>query len=888
MFSPGDLSARPRAGTPSGRVRRPAAWGLLFALILLALTVPASAQVTTDSPELSVSDRLDDRRYVASGTRGYVVGTEAGRFPAMGWHTRGEMGGIWTPPIKLLDGIWFGVDDEWIGPAEKFTSGYGYVKMDLPDHDGLSVSRTEFVPDGKRAVLFGLTFSSETAQSFTLKVDAHSELMSAYPWGWTNPSQETFNLRDTVAVVGDKLVFRERGRPPTENAPLHDWAAVVGSNLTPTGSETGSNYRGPQDPPVICPLPDEPTPERCDDSAFGEGKGGQLRYDVSVAAGETKTVWFAVAGADFDGSNPPNARAAALAEHASVIAAPEVLLQQKISDRLALQEYTQLSLPDDRKLARSIDWSKQNLADSVQVAEDLEIRETDEGSRYPPPEGEVEEVRFLGAGFPDYPWLFGTDGEYTAFASVGVGQFEPIKDHLRALKEVSLIDNGDSGKVVHEVVTEGAVYFGSNDDPGNTDETAKFPSAVALIWRWTGDDHFRDEMYGFTKKNMRYIFRELDDDGDGWPEGLGNVERAGMGEEKLDNAVYTIRGLHDLADMARSKGDVETVAWAEERARGMERRFEEAWWFGHEGARQYADSIDRPPIGGNNTKIFQRHWIGVTPMEAELVDVTANDSQPVPGLATLEHGLAALVEREEPCYTARFGMYHTGTGPTVEGVKDTLPFCDTHESEVPAERSVFTLNTAVMAVGEGNYGRLGTEQQQHYMYGNADLHFIPDEQPGAMPEIAPSPDYGRSINKPFTDRAMVLQAWGAYGTIWPVVHQWLGVRPDMGREELEVTPQVPPDSSNEISGDNIRLGTGSVDVSASAEGNTYTTTVDLGVVLQEFVIGHTVPRGAEISSVTLDGARVEREVRMTHRGKEVLVDAPPTPGPHTLVVTTAS
>ena len=36
-------------------------------------------------------------------------------------------------------------------------------------------------------------------------------------------------------------------------------------------------------------------------------------------------------------------------------------------------------------------------------------------------------------------------------------------------------------------------------------------------------------MYGFTKFNMEYIFRELDDDKDGWPEGLGNVERSGMG-----------------------------------------------------------------------------------------------------------------------------------------------------------------------------------------------------------------------------------------------------------------------------------------------------------------------------------------------------------------------
>ena len=128
---------------------------------------------------------------------------------------------------------------------------------------------------------------------------------------------------------------------------------------------------------------------------------------------------------------------------------------------------------------------------------------------------------------------------------------------------------------MHEVVTDGTVYFGSNADAGNTDETAKFPSAVALIWRWTGDDAFRDEMYGFSKANMDYIFRELDEDNDGWPEGLGNVEREGMGEEKLDNAVYTIRGLCDLADMAESKGEPQTAEPGRSEARDMIARFED-------------------------------------------------------------------------------------------------------------------------------------------------------------------------------------------------------------------------------------------------------------------------------------------------------------------------
>lgn len=847
--------------------RRPARLVVFGLLLMLAVTVPLAAQTApgdSKSPTLSTTDRLDDRRYVTTGDRAYIVGTEAGRFPAMGFHTRGEMGGIWSPPVKLLDGIWFGIDDQWIRPATKFTSGYGYVKMNLPGRTGLKVGRTDFVPDGKRAVLVGLKFSAgDTRQSFTLKMDAHSELMGVYPWSETTPDQRTFNLEDSVAVEGSKLVFREQGTPPVANAEAHDWAAVVGSNLTPTGSDTGQDFRGPQAPAVICPAsgPNAPVaPPRCDDTEYGKGKGGQLRYSVSIPANRTRTVWFAVSGSETDA-------AAAKATNTSVLQDPEGALKKKISGRLALQKKTKLSLPGDRRLQRSIDWSKQNLADSVQRAEDLEIRETNAGKNYPPPEGNLDQMRFLGAGFPDYPWLFGTDGEFTAFASVGVGQFGPIKDHLRALKRASEIDNGGSGKVIHEVVTDGSVFFGSNADPGNTDETAKFPSAVALIWRWTGDDAFRDEMYGFTKRNMEYIFRELDEDGDLWPEGLGNVEREGMGEEKLDNTTSTVRGLYDLADMARSKGDRATVRWAESRADAMMQKFERAWWMPE--VPQHADSLDRTPVGGANEKIQQRHWIGVTPMEIELVD---RKGRTVPGMTTRSHGNAALNLREEPCYGDANGLYHTGA-----------PGCDPAQSERPAEKTTFTLNTAIMAVGEGNYGRLGAGQQRRFTTANAKLQLPnPDEQPGAMPEIASSPDYGRSIDRPFNERAMVLQAWGAYGTIWPVVHQQLGIRPDMGRDELVVVPQVPRGQSR-LSGENIRLGSGSVAVSAEKKGKTYRTAVRPKVELDELIIGHTIPRSAKIRSVTLNGEKARYEVRETNRGREVLVETP-TGGEQTLVV----
>src|SRR5437763_277105 len=126
----------------------------------------ASGGAAAAGPTLSVSSQLNVRRYAASGDRAYELGTEDGRYPAMGFHTRGEMGGIWTAPIKLLDGIWFGINSKWIGPATSFTSGFGYAQMALPAIYGLQITRTDFAPDGRRAVEFGLTLTAANSATF--------------------------------------------------------------------------------------------------------------------------------------------------------------------------------------------------------------------------------------------------------------------------------------------------------------------------------------------------------------------------------------------------------------------------------------------------------------------------------------------------------------------------------------------------------------------------------------------------------------------------------------------------------------------------------------------------------------------------------------------------
>ena len=128
---------------------RAVAWGVGLAALLAPSTAAAA-------PELSVADRLQDRRALVSGERAYSVGFQDGRFYANGWHITGEMGGVWTPPLKLVDGVWFGVAGQWVGSAQRFTSGWGYSRMQFARRGDLSLSRTDFAPDRRRGALFGL------------------------------------------------------------------------------------------------------------------------------------------------------------------------------------------------------------------------------------------------------------------------------------------------------------------------------------------------------------------------------------------------------------------------------------------------------------------------------------------------------------------------------------------------------------------------------------------------------------------------------------------------------------------------------------------------------------------------------------------------------------
>ena len=265
---------------------------------------------------------------------------------------------------------------------------------------------------------------------------------------------------------------------------------------------------------------------------------------------------------------------------------------------------TQLSLPGDPLVQHAVDWGKQNIADLTQSAQNLQIRWTNQGKQFPAPLGTVP------AGDLDRRRLSPTTrGSSAPTRSTPrsprwrSASSQAIEDHLRALRDVSDILNNRSGVVVHEAVSDGSIWFGHDsrtDQPGRHHDVRLQHRRDGQVpqHRRAGLAVDRGQRASVTRcttspcATCSYVVQQPGRRPRRLAGGLGNVERTGMGPEKLDNTVYFIRGLYDLADMAQSKHDGATYAWAKNLAGKLQQRFDSTWWY--QAASQYADSLHRP------------------------------------------------------------------------------------------------------------------------------------------------------------------------------------------------------------------------------------------------------------------------------------------------------
>jgi hypothetical protein len=799
LLSAGTASAAAGTAQAAGSAQRSAGGAPATA----ASAVPGAGA----APTITATSQLPERRFVAAGTEAYVVGVEDGTFPPIGWHTTGQMGGVWAPPIKLLDGLWFGVSGSWLDSATAYTSGPGFVRLAFPVTDGLQPTLTEFAPDGSRAVLFGLTLVpvNGSAATVTVTADAHSQVAAAYPWSSTTPTFDQFNNQNTVSARNGVIQF---------NQEQTSWYADVGSAVAPSGTATGSGYWGPT--------------SASDQSVFGtKGEGGQLTWNLAVPAAG-RTLWLGVSGSQ----NGPAGAGQALR---AALASPAALLRSKIAERDAVAAQTDLQVPD-AGIQQALLWSKLNLADLRRTISNAAIRDTQAGTVYPAPLATVPQLSAIDAAYPDYAEFFGTDGAYSSYGMAVSGQWQTAIDWLNAMRTVSEIVNGGTGKVVHEVTSTGAVYYGDNSEPGDINETAQFAIAADLVWRWSGDNGVLTDNYKFIDEGEHYLASLASGPDHLWPVGDGIVEDPSLGGEALDVASENIQALAALHDMAVAMGDSATASWAAHREQAMLAAFGQ-WWIASQHL--YADSLCTSAGGSCSAagqQLQQRWWTSVAPMEQDIAPVTNAD--------------AALGQLETPTFTGSCGLYVDGVG----GPMGT------------SGQTCYLVNTGALAVGEANYGRL--PQAVTDMDDIASQLTV--EMPGSLPELAASAQYNPF--EAFTSRANVMQAWSSYGLLWTVVNDLLGVSPDAPARSVAVVPEIPP-SWPAMSVKNLRVGSATLGETASRRGATYQTEVT-GARGLALTIGTVLASGATVHSVTLNGVPVAYRLVTTHRGSAVEVSVP--------------
>ncbi len=677
-------------------------------------------------PSLAKETRLDDP-FTAAGDRAYLVGAQSGRFPPIGHHLPGRMGGLWAHPHKLLDGFWCAV--QWADQgtetdqfptrgrllsADRFESFPWGVRQwfDLPA-EGLRVCRTLIVPDGIPGLIVDLTFSDIRGEARTLDV-AFLAVTDLRP-GWSSfeDPEPTEHDRAAVDTPSGTIVARN---------PTHTWAVAWGSLQQPIQASTVPTAGAP-----------DPGAER--------GAAGVQHFQLALPAHGQADLRLGILSVD-----PPLARAADalhdfLRQTPSLIAAK----QQRLADTLGR---SRLETPDPHLDSAWI-WTH--------CAYDWLTRDV-------PGVG-----RGLGAGIPDYPWWFSCDTAYALRGLLPLGDFATAEQTLRLLAAASERANPSTGRIIHELTCTDQVV-----NPGNTQETPQFAFAVLETYLWSGNRGLIEDLYPLCRQGvLSWTLGACDSDGDLLPEGYGITEVAGLNAELIDSSVWAHEGVRAVGRMATLLGDDATAAHCAAIAPRLRAAIEARFWLPEE--RLHADLIAAPgavharlermlrPDGqkpGRGTamiahlELLQRR-AQTLPQDEEVAWYFANAVINVPleaGLSTHDRAVAALERMETPEFLGPSGVYLNGI----------------------SQGAAMSLTTSVLTAAEVAYGRI--DQAVRLCRLLADQ--VELRMPGAISEMSP-------------DGGCFVQAWSGYGAVYPLACGVFGLFPDAGARHVVLAPTLP-------------------------------------------------------------------------------------------------
>lgn len=661
-----------------------------------------------------ISTSCTRRLCVCASERMKLISTIEGRYPDLGHHMANEMGGLWMYPVKLLDGFWMHFKDHdgagncWLAADEytahpygntfHFRQGMGPTTVQIDLHQLAAEEAAGII------LRYDLRNVGAYRKQISLTFLARTDLRPAWSAAFLGAPDSG---QDKICYLPQEYAFHGE----TEGRP---WHVMFGCSTKPDKVDSGELW-GPE-------------------ITEGKGVSGRMTYELSLEAGELRTLYFFIAGSQSSSED-------CALQYRRLKTETEALWEKKIRRMEQIVRRADLTV-EDQRFTEIYNWVKYN-------SDWLTLHA---------PAG-----RGIVGGIPEYAWWFGCDSCYTVQGLLCIGDVTLARDTLWLLLRMSREQSGD-GRIVHEIIGDGSVYHF-----GNTQETAHYVDALWRYYQWTKDEELLKEALPYLDQSVEWLLAQ-DDDGDLFPSGYGIIEISGLNLELIDTAVYTAKAYEAYVHIRRVLGieDEKNERFAALAARLIE-KINTALWDEEEGlyCDAYACGRDvktklqaildtvpeerreqararlerkllQKPVEEESGWLINENWVINTPMEMEIAPADQADR--------------ALARMHTEEFIGAYGMYLSGLSRT----------------------HMMTVNTGVMAAAQVRYGYADRALDLLYRM----LHTFGMATPGSISEM--SPDYGCFV-----------QAWTDYAMFVPVVSGFFGVLPHAEKGEIWIRPCMP-------------------------------------------------------------------------------------------------
>ena len=662
---------------------------------------------------LSASTRATFPLTLCTSAHCKLIGTTDGTFPDFGHHSEREMGGLWFPGIKLLDGFWLRFQDldadnvnTWVlaDVCRQLSTGNCFQYDHGLGHTPVTIRRDQLAPDSVPGVILTYTFENhgDTERHIQIEWRLRTDLR---PCWFSEEAGFCFDGRDTGSWNAATQTYAA-----TDEA--NPWHVLVHCDHAPDSAETGNLW----------------TPQ-----GSGQGTCAALTWNVTLSPHGPWMIRFFITGSD-QSREEADTRLRTLVGHRDWHTPKQERME-------VLQQYSVLDV-NDQTVITAWPWLKVH----------TEWLTVDAGSC----------GRALAAGLPEYPWWFGCDNAYAVQGLLCCGRFDLAADTLRLLARYSESVSG-TGRIPHEITPVGLC-----PNPGNTQETAHYVTAVWHYYQWTADLSLIRELLPLLRKCMAWLTK-MDGDGDGLPSGYGIIEIRGLNAEMIDTAAYTSQAWSCFADLLKACGaSQEEIAAAKDTHQRVRKALNSVLWDEH--AASYCDACASPAFVRQRLSEILAHRVKpLKQAEREALESSLAEKEAIGKeagfLINRNWTIATPLESGEADPDKAQAALNSLWSPELIG-----PW-GAHLSAL--DDSTMTISTGCFATAFARWGEpdraLSLLRRMCSSFGMSG--------PGMLSEM--SPDYGCSV-----------QAWTLYALYVPVVRHFFGIQPQAGHP-VRIAPRMP-------------------------------------------------------------------------------------------------